>query len=61
MMVEPKKLENIAATIQQQAALLRRAGRTSQAKGMERRAHELRALSMAGNSNTPGTICLHAA
>ena len=61
MMVEPNKLELIASTIQQQAALLRRAGRLSQAIGMERRAGELRALSMAGNANQPIGIERHAA
>ncbi len=44
MMVEPQKLENIAFAIHQQAGLLRRAGRISEANGMERRATELRTL-----------------
>ena len=47
MMVEQQKLERIAYTIQQQAFLLRRAGKISQASGMENRAAELRILSRA--------------
>lgn len=44
MMVEQNKLESIASAISQQAGLLRRAGRISQADGMEQRASELRAM-----------------
>jgi len=44
MMVELNKLESIASAISQQASLLRKAGRTSQADGMEKRASELRTL-----------------
>lgn len=43
MMVEQKKLERIVHTIQQQARLLRNAGKILEAAGMERRAAELRA------------------
>lgn len=50
MMVEPQKLENIAFAIHQQAGLLRRAGRISEANGMERRAAELRTLIAAPQS-----------
>ena len=50
MMVEPQKLENIAFAIHQQAGLLRRAGRISEANGMERRAAELRTLIAARQS-----------
>lgn len=44
MMVEQQKLERIAFTIQQQASLLRNAGKIIEATGMERRAAELRSL-----------------
>ena len=44
MMVESNKLESIALAISQQASLLRKAGRVSQADGMEKRASELRTL-----------------
>jgi hypothetical protein len=44
MMVEQQKLERIVLAIHDQARLLRRAGKTAEATGMERRAAELRTL-----------------
>ena len=44
MMVEQQKLESIASAIQQQAGLLRKAGKILEASGMERRAAELRSI-----------------
>ena len=43
-MVEQQKLERIVHVIQQQARLLRGAGKILEATGMERRAAELRSL-----------------
>lgn len=61
MMVETNKLENIALAISQQASLLRKAGRVSQADGMERRASELRTLLAARQANGHPALSLRAA
>ena len=50
MMVEQQKLERIVLAIHDQARLLRRAGKTAEATGMEDRAEELRALCAARSS-----------
>jgi len=49
-MVEQQKLERIVLAIHDQAGLLRRAGKTAEASGMEHRADELRALCAARSS-----------
>jgi hypothetical protein len=61
MMVESNKLESIALAISQQASLLRKAGRTTQADGMERRASELRTFIAAQKARSFPLLALHAA
>lgn len=61
MMVESNKLENIALAISQQASLLRKAGRVSQADGMEKRAGELRTLLAAQQATRLPALALRAA
>ena len=62
MMVEQhQKLERIAFAIQQQAFLLRRAGKIAQACGMEDRAAELRTLSRTRPSGEAASLDLRAA
>lgn len=51
MMVEQQNLERIVRAIHDQARLLRRAGKTAEATGMEHRAAELRALCAARASS----------
>ena len=53
MMVDTHKLESIAFAISQQAGLLRGAGRTCEANGMDRRADELRTLASTRLLNEP--------
>jgi len=60
-MVEQQKLERIVLAIHDQAGLLRRAGKTAEATGMEHRAAELRALCATRPSANLMEFCRQAA